>query len=95
MTVSFHDLLGVSVVTVSGQTIGTVTDFAFDAMNGQITTLFARPSRLLARFSGSVLPISWDAVVECTVKRILVQDAVLSVEEGAPLSAFPAPHPTG
>lgn len=81
-------LIGKSVVTVSKNRVGKVSDYAVEDSTMTVQKLYVSQS-LIKSFSGGQLSIDRNQIVEITDRKIVIQD-LLKTEKSAAPAAMPA-----
>lgn len=85
LTLNF-DLIGLHVVSQSGQNYGKVNDFAFETQNFYIQKIYvSRP--LVKSLTGGALSVDRSQIIEITNKRIVIEDPT----EEARVQVVPSP----
>ncbi len=79
MLVNTKQMVGVSVVTRSGQPVGKVHSFNLDVATGQMMHLCVKTRGLVAELLQTELCIDATSVIELSLDRVVVADAVIKV----------------
>jgi sporulation protein YlmC with PRC-barrel domain len=77
MTVNSKAMAGVPVRTRSGELLGKVGSFEFEAETGRLTAIRVRSRNLLKEVLEDDLFVSWDQVLEVTLEAVIVADATV------------------
>ena len=75
-----YELIGLPVVTQSGQELGKVKDFEIDSDTFKIIAIHVSPIGLLKKLVNDAAIISVELIIEVTPQQIIVEDSV--VREG-------------
>lgn len=81
MIVNTKDMLGVPVVTRSGQMVGKVTSFDLDASTGQMMRLHVKTRGLVAGLLQNELYVAASSVIRLSLESVVIADAAVT-EEG-------------
>lgn len=87
-------MTGVPVTTRAGGRVGKVASFNLDQATGHLITLEVKASGFVAGLATSHLLIPWDAIVEMTDQRVVVQDGVIESRAVVAAGVKPAVNPT-
>ena len=89
MFLSQDQLIGLKVITKSGQIIGKLKDFEFDTDNFKIARYIVSSSDLVKKITSQDLIINSNQIIEINGKAIIVDDNTLTEGEAAkyPVSA--------
>ena len=83
MILTNDQLIGLKVVTKSGQVLGKIKDFEFDSDNFKIVKYIVSSSDLVKKITAQNLIITFDQVIEITVKKMIVDDNITRIVETA------------
>lgn len=87
MRINNSQLVGLPVITQTGELLGQVVGFEVDTDQHMVTTYLVGPGKLIERIFGTVrniqpLAIACSQVVSIDNEKMLVHDSVLHIEAG-------------
>ncbi|NCN07806.1 PRC-barrel domain containing protein [Candidatus Falkowbacteria bacterium] len=77
MILTSDQLIGLKVVTKSGQILGKIKDFEFNTENSKITKYIVVSNDLVKKITAKNLVISINQIIEITIKKMIVDDNVV------------------
>lgn len=81
MILTINKLIGLKVVTKSGQILGKIKDFEFNTDNSKIERFIVSSSDLVKKITSQNLIININQVIEITAKKMVVDDNLISNSE--------------
>lgn len=77
MRINHKKLIGVPVLTKSGQAVGKLAEIEVETNNGRIETFIVHTAGPIPAITHNELRVAWSQVVEITEKEIIVLDATV------------------
>lgn len=77
MVLNTKALLGVPVVTRSGQTVGKVVSFDLDAATGRMQAMHVHAKGIMAVVMDGDSIVPWDAIIEMSLDQVVIADGTV------------------
>lgn len=95
MLLNTKEMVGVAVLTRSGQSVGKVISFDLDAVTGQMMRLRIQTGGLVAGLLHTELYVVATAVISMSLESVVIADAAVTVGESASASSVASPPVPG